>query len=85
LLKSEKTTRLQEPLGKYLFLVDRRANKIEIKKAVQDIYKVGVRKVNLLITKGKPKRVRYQYGRTPDLKKAIVTLKKGEKIAEATA
>lgn len=79
LLRTEKST-LNEPLRKYSFLVHCRANKIEIKKAVEDIYKVKVQDVNTYIGPGKLKRVRYQLGRTPDYKRAIVTLKDGQKI-----
>lgn len=68
------------PLNKYLFWVDNKANKIEIKAAVEDIYKVKVDKVNTAMMRGKAKRVRYSVGYTPDWKKAIVTLKEGSKI-----
>jgi large subunit ribosomal protein L23 len=68
------------PLNKYLFWVDKNANKIEIRKAVEGIYKVTVNNVNTLKVKGKPKRVRYTMGKTSDWKKAIVTLKEGDKI-----
>jgi large subunit ribosomal protein L23 len=70
--------------NKYLFLVDRSSNKIEIKKAVEDIYKVKVSGVNTVMMRGKSKRVRYAIGKTPDWKKAIVTLKEGQKIDIAT-
>lgn len=66
--------------GKYFFLVSNCANKLQIKRAVEEIYKVKVKDVNTFISRGKLRKVRYQLGRTPDLKKAIVTLKKGEKI-----
>lgn len=79
LLRTEKSTN-QEPKGKYLFLVDKKANKIQIKKAVEEVYKVKVSQVNTFISTGKLKKVRYQLGRTPDLKKALVTLKEGQKI-----
>jgi len=79
LLRTEKSTKY-EPEGKYLFLVDKRAQKSEIKRAVQEIYKVKVHKVNTLISPGKLRRVRYQLGRTADQKKAIVTLTEGQKI-----
>ena len=79
LVRTEKTT-LNEPLGKYLFLVSNRANKIQIKRAVEELYKVKVKDVNTFVSIGKLKRVRYQLGRTVDLKKAIVTLKQGQKI-----
>ena len=52
----------------------------EIKKAVEDIYKVKVGSVNTVSMRGKAKRVRYAVGKTPDWKKAIVTLKEGNKI-----
>lgn len=79
LLRTEKSTAL-EPLGKYVFLVDHKSNKIEIKHAVEAIYKVKVDNVNTVIMPGKVKRVRYQSGKTPDFKKAVVTLKSGQKI-----
>lgn len=68
------------PLNKYLFMVDKNANKIEIKRSVEDIYKVKVGSVNTVMMRGKAKRVRYTVGYTPDWKKAIVTLKEGSKI-----
>jgi large subunit ribosomal protein L23 len=79
LIRTEKATSY-EPEGKYLFLVDKSANKIQIKQAVEQMYKVKVMAVNSFIYQGKLKKVRYQLGRTPDLKKAIVTLKEGQKI-----
>jgi large subunit ribosomal protein L23 len=79
LLKTEKSS-LYKQQGKYLFLVSNQSNKIQIKRAVEEIYKVKVRDVNTCIFQGKLKRVRYQLGRTPDVKKAIVTLKEGQKI-----
>ena len=79
LLRTEKGTDSLKD-NKYHFIVDKRANKIEIKKAVEEIYKVKVKDVNTYITHGKLKRVRTHYGRTTDLKKVIVTLKDGNKI-----
>ena len=70
--------------GKYIFWVDTSSNKIEIKSAIESIYKVKVSGVNTVMMRGKSKRVRYAVGKTPDWKKAIVTLKKGEKIDIAT-
>jgi len=67
-------------LNKYLFWVDKTVNKIEIKKAIEDIYKVKVSGVNTVMMRGKTKRVRYAVGKTPDWKKAVVTLAKGSKI-----
>ena len=82
LIRTEKST-LYEPQGKYLFLVNSSANKIQIKRAVEQVYKVKVSDVNTLISLGKLKRVRHQLGKTPDIKKAMVTLKKGQKIEVA--
>ncbi|MCL5781155.1 MAG: 50S ribosomal protein L23 [Bacillota bacterium] len=76
---TEKSTGLLAE-NKYTFIVDLNANKTEIKKAVEDIFKVKVEKVNTMRVKGKLKRVRQFTGRTPDRKKAIVTLKEGDKI-----
>ena len=79
LLRTEKGSHMMT-LNKYLFWVDKAANKVEIRKAVEGIYKVTVDSVNTLTIKGKPKRVRYAMGKTSDWKKAIVTLKQGDKI-----
>lgn len=79
LIRTEKST-LLEPQRKYLFLVDITAAKIQIKKAVEEIYKVKVNDVNTFITRGKLKRVRQKIGKCPDSKKALVTLKEGNKI-----
>ncbi|MBU0504274.1 MAG: 50S ribosomal protein L23 [Candidatus Omnitrophota bacterium] len=82
LIRTEKSS-LQEPDGKYLFLVEKSSNKSQIKRAVEEVYKVKVTDVNTIISPGKLTRVRYQYGKKPDFKKAIVTLKKGQKIETA--
>lgn len=79
LIRTEKTTQY-EPEGKYLFLVDNSANAVQIKYAIEQIYKVKVKAVNTFISAGKLKKVRYQLGKTPDTKKAVVTLKEGQKI-----
>ncbi|MCK9614509.1 MAG: 50S ribosomal protein L23 [Candidatus Omnitrophica bacterium] len=79
-LISEKASK-DAALGKYVFVVDNNANVIEIKKAVEKIYKVKVLKINTSVVKGKIKRVRYnQPGRTSNWKKAVITLKKGFEI-----
>lgn len=68
-------------LGKYAFEVDIASNKIEIADAVHKIFSVDVVKVNTLRVKGKSKRMgRYPEGKTPDWKKAYVTLKAGQRI-----
>jgi len=82
ILRTEKSTTQYEPLNKYIFLVDKSSNKIQVKRAVEEIYKVKVKQVNSFISSGKLKRVRYQLGKTPDTKKAVVTLKEGHKISE---
>ena len=79
LIRTEKGTAI-EPQGKYLFQVARTANKIEIKEAIEEIYKVKVDSVNTTIVPGKKKVVRREQGYTTDWKKAIVTLEKGQKI-----
>ena len=67
--------------GKYVFQVDKDANKIEIADAVSKIFKVKVAKVNTLTVKGKTRRYgRGPAGKTPDWKKAYVTLEPGQKI-----
>jgi len=79
LLQTEKSSTYLTA-GKYLFLVVNSANKIQIKKAVEQAYKVKVKDVNTFVSAGKLKRVRHQLGRTPDTKKAVVTLAAGQKI-----
>jgi large subunit ribosomal protein L23 len=79
LIRTEKGTSL-EPERKYLFQVARKANKIQIKNAIEDIYNVKVAAVNTAVVPGKRKRVRQDFGHTVDWKKAIVTLKEGSKI-----
>jgi len=66
--------------NKYIFRVDKRANKIEVKSAVESIYKVKVLSVNIMNLKGKKKRVRFHQGMTPSWKKAIVTLHADNRI-----
>ena len=79
LVRTEKGAML-EPDRKYLFQVAKKANKIEIKKAIEEIYKVKVQDVNTSIVRGKLKRVRQEQGSTTPWKKAVVTLREGQKI-----
>ncbi|MDD5618414.1 MAG: 50S ribosomal protein L23 [Candidatus Omnitrophica bacterium] len=79
LIHTEKST-VQEQDGKFYFWVEKNATKPEIKKAVEDIYKVNVTKVNTCVMPEKAKRVRQQLGYVSSWKKAIVTLKEGQKI-----
>ena len=79
-LVTEKVTKLNTQ-NKYAFWVEKRSNKIEIKKAVEAIYKVKVVSVNTINMKGKTKRLRWgQEGKKSSWKKAFVTLKKGDEI-----
>ena len=77
---TEKSTGMSEKENKYSFRVDRKATKIEIGKAVEELFKVKVMHVNTSFVRGKKKRVRFRIGKTPDWKKAIVTLRKGDTI-----
>ena len=78
---TEKGTELAEKQNKYLFRVAPTANKIEIRNAVEDIYGVVVTAVNTMNYAGKKKRERTRsYGKRSDWKRAIVTIKDGDKI-----
>ena len=74
---SEKTYALMDE-GKYTFLVDPRANKSEIKYAVEAIFGVKVDRVNTLNRQGKSRRTRFGMGKRNDTKRAIVSLKDGD-------
>ncbi|HHT05465.1 MAG TPA: 50S ribosomal protein L23 [Hydrogenispora sp.] len=76
---TEKSTRLME-MNKYCFVVDRRANKIQIKEAIETIFNVRVLDVNTMQMLGKMKRMGRHEGRRPNWKKAIVTLEPGSRI-----
>ncbi len=79
---TEKGTKQGDELNQYTVVADRRANKIQIRQAVQELFKVKVVKVNTMNIRGKPRRQRTaQAGTTSVWKKAIVTLKEGDKIA----
>ena len=83
-LITEKASALSEKSGKYTFLVEKKANKVEIKKAVEKMYGVNVEEVNTLIIASKPKnrntKTRVISGRKGSYKKAIVKVAKGETI-----
>lgn len=79
-LVTEKAIGLKEDKGKVVFAVDRRANKLIIKNAVEEYFKVKVDSVATMNYKGKNKRFGMIEGKRQDWKKAIVTLKKGEKL-----
>jgi large subunit ribosomal protein L23 len=79
-LVTEKSTQQKETTNQYAFEVDRKANKVEIESAVERLFKVkvvGIRTSNVL---GKMKRMGRKYGKRPDWKKAIITLKEGDRI-----
>jgi large subunit ribosomal protein L23 len=81
---TEKGTRQASNHNQFTVVADRRASKPEIKKAVQELFKVKVIKVNTLNVRGKARRQRQPAeGKTSDWKKAIVTLKEGDKIVLA--
>lgn len=81
---TEKMTGVSEQLNRYGFIVDKKANKLQIKKAVEDIYGVQVESVNTMNYAGKRKfrytKTGHTSGRTNAFKKAIVTLAQGETI-----
>ncbi len=77
---TEKASDARDLQNKITFSIDPSANKREIKKAVEDAFKVTVEKVNIMNVKGKIKRLGRYAGKRPDRKKAIVTLKQGDTI-----
>ncbi len=77
---SEKSYNLIESEGQYTFQVDRRANKNQIKRAVEEAFDVKVQKVNTAHVKSKPKRQGLTRGRTSMWKKAVVKLAAGDRI-----
>lgn len=79
-LLTEKNAALKQARNKVVFEVASDANKIEIKKAVEEAFKVSVEAVNVLNVHGKVKRLGRNMGRRRDWKKAIVTLKEGSSI-----
>lgn len=83
-MMTEKSEQLSEGLGKYSFVVNKKTNKIEIKKAVEEMYNVSVESVNTCIMPAKAKnrntRSGLIKGRTASYKKAIITLSEGEEI-----
>ncbi|MBM4054081.1 MAG: 50S ribosomal protein L23 [Planctomycetes bacterium] len=79
-LRTEKSVADGEKTNAYHFEVDVKANKIQIKKAIEDIFSVKVESVRTLVKKGKKRRVRFIMGKTKEWKKAIVALKEGNAI-----
>ncbi len=79
---TEKGTHLKADHNCYIFVVNKKANKIEILNAIQEMFEVKVKKVNTLNCKGKPKSLGRYVGSRPDWKKAMVYLEAGESIRE---
>lgn len=79
-LATEKSTRQKDEEHQYVFEVDRKANKIEIQSAVERLFKVKVNNVRTLNVLGKVKRLGRKFGKRPDWKKAVVTLREGDRI-----
>ena len=81
---SEKINKQTEKMNHYAFVVDRKANKLEIKKAVEEFYGVQVQNVNTTIIPSKAKsrytKAGFVHGRKPSKKKAFVTIAEGESI-----
>ena len=78
ILVTEKGTEMSSGLSQYTFKVAKGANKLEIRAAVEALFPVKVKSVNVMNRRGKLKRMRSAgYGRRPDWKKAIVTLSEG--------
>lgn len=81
---TEKSTQLKETSNRYVFKVDLRANKRQIKKAVEELFSVRVKHVTTTVYRGKPKVVMNKAGRftgkAPNWKKAYVTLAEGDTI-----
>jgi len=80
LMLTEKGNLLREQQNKYFFEVDRRANKIEIRQAVETLFNVKVTNVHTLIVRGRMRRMGRGHSKTKNWKKAIVSLKDGETI-----
>ena len=76
---TEKSTLISE-LGKYVFEVQKDSTKLQMKKAIEHIFSVKVKKINTLLVKGKIKRFRGNLGKRNDVKKAVVTLEKDQTI-----
>ena len=81
---TEKGTKQSESFNQYTVVADRRATKIQIRNAVQELFKVKVKSVNTLVTKGKKKLFRGRPGARSDVKKAIITLEAGSTIDVTT-
>jgi large subunit ribosomal protein L23 len=79
-LLTEKLDKLREEQLTYAFEVDRRASKIDVKSAVEQLFKVHVEDVRTVTVRGKNKRAGATMGRQPNWKKALIRLREGEKL-----
>jgi large subunit ribosomal protein L23 len=81
---SEKVNKATDKFNRYYFIVDKKSNKLEIKKAVEEFYGVSVKEVNTAVMPGKTKhrftKAGFISGKKPSYKKAVVTLADGESI-----
>ena len=80
LIMTEKGNRLREQENQYLFEVARDANKVQVRNAIEALWKVSVTKVHTLIVRGHMRRMGRGHAKTQNWKKAIVSLKKGDSI-----
>ena len=79
-LITEKVTETLVPMSTYAFEVAMKANKLEVKSAIEKAFNVKVESVRTMIVKGKIKRYKFAKGRQPDWKKAVVRLQEGHRI-----
>ena len=77
---TEKAGDAKDKLNKITFSVDPRANKMQVKKALENIFKVKVDKINIINVKGKPKKLGRSSGKSADWKKAVVSVTEGHTI-----
>ncbi len=82
---SEKSMMAMETHNQYVFLVDKRADKIKVKQAIEAMFNVKVKSVNILNQIGKQKRTRFKPGKRADVKKAYVSLADGHSIEMVAA
>ena len=80
-LDTEKYDRARDDHNQYAFEIDKRATKLQVKEAVESLFKVSVTKVTTHHVKGKLKRVGQHVGHRPDWKRAVVSLKEGDAIS----
>jgi large subunit ribosomal protein L23 len=79
-LITEKLDQAREKFRQYSFIVDKKATKVDVARAVESLFKVTVEGVRTNVVRGKVKRVGKSIGQRPNYKKAVVTLKEGDKI-----